>query len=888
MKRIYLLPILLLVLILSVSAEADEQISFTESEISIFENDQYFLTPSLSDGLTGGEVTYKSGDNRIATVNANGQVTGVSKGRVTITATLKTAKQTYRATVKVTVLRAVQEIEVNEDSLNVLTAADGYSFVLAQNLLSDALPEEQYETGMALEKIILLAKGKTLNIRPTVKPNNASDKSVELLSSDPEKLVVRKQALSGDTTGASILTVSSVSNPEVKAVYGVLVVDPVTKLNVDTVRATIGVGGTTQLEVTYEPEDATFRAVEWVSESPKIASVDENGVVTGLAKGRANIRATALDGSGRRDTVTIMVQQLPTGIKIGGEDALSLAAGKTASLKATVTPNNATNRAVTWSSTDPEVARVNQDGRVTAVSVGTCEIIAASSADPDLQDSMRVSVIQPVTSLKFAQRNMEVSVGGSAYAQIEVSPANATDPSVTYSVANTKIASVDDTGLITGLAKGSTTVKAKANDGSGRTASFSLTVVQLPESITLNKNSVIVNTGRSTTVRATVMPKNANNTRVTWESTDTSIAKVNNDGQITGVKAGSCQVICRARGDESVTAVVDVTVHQLVTRITPAEKTVSIDVHGTGVVRWTVGPEDVTDPTVTLSSSKTSVATVDQDGTVHALKGGEATITIKANDEGGKKATVRVIVIQPVEGVYMETETAMADVDGTVRLTAKVIPEEATNKNMIWASMDESIATVSGKSTRPTVTGRRWGTVEIVGYTEDGGYQTSAWVTVQNYDTAVRPTDLYLDENEIKLALVNVSNMTITRVDFTVECYDIFNVPLGCSVSGSNSFDGLYQYPLGEGESTRHGRFNFIDFLQPNGIFGRLVLTVTSYRVQEGWRYDIPVDKQKPIEYVSPDYIGYVPTPEPVLTEEPYPEYIVQDGEPETDVPPVG
>ena len=207
MKRIYLLPLLLLVLILSVSAAADEQISFTESEISIFENDQYFLMPSLSDGLTGGEVTYKSGDNRIATVNANGQVTGVSKGRVTITATLKTAKQTYRATVKVTVLRAVQEIEVNEDSLNVLTAADGFSFVLAQNLLSDALPEEQYETGMALEKIILLAKGKTLNIRPTVKPNNASDKSVEILSSDPEKLVVRKQALSGDTAGASILTV---------------------------------------------------------------------------------------------------------------------------------------------------------------------------------------------------------------------------------------------------------------------------------------------------------------------------------------------------------------------------------------------------------------------------------------------------------------------------------------------------------------------------------------------------------------------------------------------------------------------------------------------------------------------------------------------------------
>ena len=107
-------------------------------------------------------------------------------------------------------------------------------------------------------------------------------------------------------------------------------------------------------------------------------------------------------------------------------------------------------------------------------------------------------------------------------------------------------------------------------------------------------------------------------------------------------------------------------------------------------------------------------------------------------------------------------------------------------------------------------------------------------------------------------------------------------------MNGSNYFDGIYQYPLSEGETTRHGRFNFIDYLQPYATFGRIVLTVTSYRVQEGWRYDIPEDKQKPLEITTPEYIGYVPTPEPVIPPNFTEEYIVQDDDTLIDTPPVG
>ena len=869
-----------LMLAAGLTAYAAEQITFETASVSVYENAQTQLQVHLSDGLAGGEVQFTSGSPRVATVDQRGVVTGVSKGNAVITATLKTAKQTYKATAKVTVLRAVTEISLIEEDLNVLTEADGLPFYLAQNRLSDALPEDQYEQGMSLERIILLNEGRKLTVRATLKPNTASDRTFAVASSDENVLSVRKLVLTGAAPGASLLTVSSVSNPEVSVRYGVLVITPVTRLTVDTVQTVIGVGGTAQLTASFTPEDATLKAVRWTSETPKVATVDENGLVTALAKGKATITATALDGSRRKDSVSITVQLLPTGISLGSEAAIQLGAGRTRTLKAEVTPSNATNTKVTWTSTDPGVARVNQEGRVTAVARGECEIVAACSADSTIEARVRVEVIQEVTALKFTQRSMSLNVGESALAEVEVSPADANNRAVSFSVDNTRVATVDESGMIRAVGRGSTTVRAKATDGSNKSASIALTVTQLPESITLDKSSVTVNTGRSATVRATVQPTNANNRYVNWESTDTSVARVNSDGQITGVKAGTCQVICRARGDNAVTATVDVTVHQLVTSITPESRTLSVNVNETGRIRWTVNPGDVTDPSVTLSSNKTSVATVDADGTVHALKRGECTVTIKAQDGSNKQATVKVSVLQPVEGVTMEESFVQADVDGTVRLKANLIPSDASNTAMVWHSMDESVATVSGRNTRPTVTGHRWGTAEIVGYTVDGGFETSAWVTVQNYDTAVRATDLYLSDNAVKLTLMNVSNIPISRVEFTVECYDIYDIPLACNINGANIFDGLYQYPLGERESTRHGRFNFIDYVQPSEEIGRVVLTVTCYYAQEGWRYVIPESKQRTVEYKSPSYIGYIPAPD--VTEET--DDIVVDGE----IPPVG
>ena len=108
--RILSALLLIALLIFALPALADEQISFETSAVSIYENEQYALSLKISSGLQGGEVTYKSGDTSVVKVDTNGKITGISKGAAVITASIKTAKQTYKATVKVTVLRAVTSI----------------------------------------------------------------------------------------------------------------------------------------------------------------------------------------------------------------------------------------------------------------------------------------------------------------------------------------------------------------------------------------------------------------------------------------------------------------------------------------------------------------------------------------------------------------------------------------------------------------------------------------------------------------------------------------------------------------------------------------------------------------------------------------------------------
>ena len=244
-------------------------------------------------------------------------------------------------------------------------------------------------------------------------------------------------------------------------------------------------------------------------------------------------------------------------------------------------------------------------------------------------------------------------------------------------------------------------------------------------SVSLNKTSVTLTEGESEVLNATVKPDNATDKTVTWSSSDASVAKVEN-GKVTAVKAGSATITAKA-GDKSATCTVTVNKKVVaVTSVTLNKTELTLTEGEAETLTATVKPDDATDKTVTWSSSDASIATVDANGKVTAVKAGTATITAKAGD---KSATCTVTVNKKVVAVTSvtlnKTELTLTEDESEV-LTATVKPDDATDKTVTWTTSDASIATVdaSGK-----VTAVKAGTATITA--KAGDQSATCMVTVK-------------------------------------------------------------------------------------------------------------------------------------------------------------
>ena len=197
-----------------------------------------------------------------------------------------------------------------------------------------------------------------------------------------------------------------------------------------------------------------------------------------------------------------------------------------------------------------------------------------------------------------------------------------------------------------------TTIKAfaaKKGYKSSSNGTWTFTVNQLVTSITLNKTSLSLQTEQNETLTATVKPDNATDKTVTWSSSNTSIATVSN-GKVTAISAGSATITCKANDGSGVQATCSVTVTDpviKVTSITLNKSSLSLQTGQNETLTAAVKPDNATDKTVTWSSSNNSVATVTSSGKVNAVSSGSVTITCKANDGSGVKATCTVTVNNP-------------------------------------------------------------------------------------------------------------------------------------------------------------------------------------------------------------------------------------------------
>ena len=248
----------------------------------------------------------------------------------------------------------------------------------AQLLLEEPCPVED----VSLDKTSATLKiGETLSLHATVSPDNADDPSLKWSSDDETVATV-------DATGKVIalksgrtnINVVSVDNPDAKDICTISVINPVQEIKLDAKNISLNVGDEKQLKISITPTDADNKEVSWASSNEEIATVGNDGTVTGKKAGTAIITVMSAENEDIKDECEITVLQPVTGIMLDRNEAMLNQIGATLQLTAIVLPEDASNKEVRWSSSEESVCSVSSNGTIVALGNGT-SIITATTVD---------------------------------------------------------------------------------------------------------------------------------------------------------------------------------------------------------------------------------------------------------------------------------------------------------------------------------------------------------------------------------------------------------------------------------------------------------------------------------------------------------------------------
>ncbi|QNK41550.1 Ig-like domain-containing protein [Caproicibacter fermentans] len=726
---------------ISVSCQVTTVVSISEldlsdTELSLKKGEGHNLTAQVlpEDTTEDKTVTWSSSDKTVATVDSSGKITAVEGGTAIVTA--QTGKHSAQCTVTVTV--PVTGISFNQTTL-----------VLPVNTTSSA-------------------------VEVTISPDDATDKAVSWTSSDPSVVTVDN---AGQITAVSAgtATITATSNDGVfTANCTVTVVVPVTGISLNKTALSLIKGNANALTATITPEDATDKAVAWTSSNPSVAVVDSNGKVTATGGGTATITAKTNDG-GFAASCTVTVKVPVTGITLD-KNSLTLARGKTGKLIPTIAPDDATDKAVSWTSSDPSVVTVDNAGQITAVSAGTVTV-TATSHDGGFTANCTVTVVVPVTGISLDKATLSLIKGNAATLTATITPEDATNKAVAWTSSNPSVAAVDSNGKVTATGGGTATITVTAKDG-GFAASCTVTVKVPVTGITLNQSNLTLIRGKTRDLIPTISPADATDKAIVWSTSNSSVVTVDNAGRITAISAGTA-IITATTHNGGFTSQCTVTVVVPVTGISLDKATLSLIKGNAATLTATITPEDATNKAVAWTSSNPSVAAVDSSGKVTAVGGGTATITVTAKD-GGFAASCTVTVKVPVTGITLNhTSTTIAPGEFET-LTATITPVDASNKNVTWSSSNPSVATVDeyGK-----VTSIGFGTTTITATTRDGNYTCQCAVTVpitwtpETYHSGFSSVHVHQDDPDKSIYYIFESHNSHEHVGVTYT----FNTPISIS-----------------------------------------------------------------------------------------------------------
>ena len=438
---------------------------------------------------------------------------------------------------------------------------------------------------------------------------------------------------------------------------------------------TIGLGAEEYEILKYTLEEGLSSSkIVWMSSNEKVATVDQNGKVIGITEGTTIITAT-INGNTSTCTVTVSKNYVPVErIKLN-ESTLNILIGTTETLIPTITPSNATNKDVTWKSSDESIVTVDSNGKITAHKIGTAYITAISHK---YTTSCTVTVIDKIALEKININKSELTIKekSSETLKITYTPNNATNKKITWKSSDESIVTVDSNGKITAVKPGNATIIAVSNDG-GYITTCKVTVEALSKKVTsvqLDKKELTIIAGEKSTLKATINPSYAENKNITWISNDESIATVEN-GEITAKSPGTTEIkVITEDGNKEAICKVTVTSPPIKSiSFSETEKTIYV---GSETTLLTISePTNSNMENPIWTSSNENIAIV-ENGVVKALSVGETTITV-SNEDKSISASINIIVInKPKEKLNITIEGYNLNFDPTIKNYTLEIKDE--------------------------------------------------------------------------------------------------------------------------------------------------------------------------------------------------------------------
>ena len=405
----------------------------------------------------------------------------------------------------------------------------------------------------------------------------------------------------------------------------------------------------------------------------QVTTANEKLTVNGTVDKLQADKDVTVNGNGRINEKT-GAGQISGSVKIGVTGVsltpteITLDAGSSQTLTATVTPANATNQKVTWSSDNESVATVDNSGNVTAKAAGTATI-TVTTEDGAKTATCKVTVnapqTKPVTRVSLNKAELALVMNGTEKLTATVEPSDATNQNVTWESNKTDVATVEQDGTVKAVGTGEATIKVTAQDGSGQYAECKVTVSAPTKPVTnvsLNKTELKLAVSDTEKLTATVEPSDATNQSVTWESSNTEAATVDQQGNVTAVSADKGTAVITVKtveGNHQATCTVTVTPKTVLVNGIQVQGTASLYVGNTATLTATITPDGASNKTVTWDSLNKDIAAVDQQGNVTALKAGAATITATAKDGSGVFGSF-VVTVQPANTTELQKKVTEA------------------------------------------------------------------------------------------------------------------------------------------------------------------------------------------------------------------------------------